>query len=123
VYTHPLELNGYSGLIDLMDKNSTKQVTAVFAAGDLIAMGALAAARSMQLSVPEELSLIGFDDIDEAAALQPPLTTMHVPIVEIAQSATHILVNMIDRRTPPQHMELPAHLVERATVRPVAVLR
>lgn len=123
VYTHPLELNGYSGLIDLMDKNSTRQITAVFAAGDLIALGALAAARSMQLSVPEELSLVGFDDIDEAATLEPPLTTMHVPIVELAQNATQTLINMIERRTPPQQIELPAHLVERATVRPVPVLR
>jgi DNA-binding LacI/PurR family transcriptional regulator len=117
VYTHPFELNGYSGLIDLMDRNPDRRITAVFAAGDLIAMGALAAARVMGMRVPDDLSIIGFDDIDEAADFDPPLTTMHVPIPDLARSAAESLTMLLEGRGGHTSVELPARLVERDTVR------
>ena len=53
-------------------------VTAVFAAADLVALGALSAARDLKIRVPEEVSIIGFDDIDLASVVTPTLTTVHV---------------------------------------------
>lgn len=118
VYTHPLELNGYGALTELFDRNTDLHITAVFAAGDLLAIGAMAAARAMGLRVPGDLSIIGFDDIEEARGLEPPLTTVHVPIVELARRATAMLVAHADRRERPRVIELPSHIVERGTVGP-----
>jgi DNA-binding LacI/PurR family transcriptional regulator len=116
IFTHPLELNGYSALLDLMDRNSNRPVTAVFAAGDLIAMGAMAAARAMNIAIPRELSIMGFDDIDEAQSLSPPLTTMHVPIREIAIKAAEVLMDIIETGSEPIRAEFSARLVERDSV-------
>lgn len=115
--THPYELNGYGAMLDLVDRNSDLRMTAVFAAGDLLAMGALAAARSMSVRVPEDLSVLGFDDIDPAASLEPPLTTMHVPIEALARRATELLGLLVEHRGRPEHIELPATLVARESVR------
>ena len=116
-YTRPFELNGYSGLIDLMDRNPEVRITGVFAAGDLIAMGALAAARVMGKRVPEDLSVIGFDDITEAAEFDPPLTTMHVPISDLGKKAAEQVVALAEGRGTHASVELPAHLIERDSVR------
>lgn len=116
-FTHPYELNGYGALIDLSERNSDLDMTAVFAAGDLLAVGALAAARSIGRRVPDELSVIGFDDIEMAATLDPPLTTIHVPIPELARRATELLSSLIEHEGRPEHIELPATLVVRESVR------
>ena len=69
--------------------------TAVFAASDVLAMGALAAARERGLRVPEDLSIGGFDDIDFAAYTDPPLTTVRVPAYEMGQLAMRVLLELI----------------------------
>ena len=77
--------------------------TAVLAASDTLAVGALAAARDMRLRVPEDISLAGFDDIEVAAYCNPPLTTVNVPAYEIGQIAFKILLNMINDKS--RHVE------------------
>lgn len=116
VFTHPLELNGYSALIDLMDRNPEREITAVFAAGDLIAMGALAAARVMGKRIPGDLSVMGFDDIEESAQFDLPLTTIHVPITDLAKRAADMVVELVEGRVGNASIGLPATLVERETV-------
>ncbi len=73
--------------------------TAVLAASDTLAVGALAAARDMQVRIPEEISLAGFDDIEVAAYCNPPLTTVRVPAYEIGQIACKILMDMISNNS------------------------
>jgi len=73
--------------------------TAVLAASDTLAIGALAAARDMGIRVPEEISLAGFDDIDIAAYCNPPLTTIRVPAYEIGQIAFKLLLDMINTQS------------------------
>ncbi|UCD81498.1 MAG: LacI family DNA-binding transcriptional regulator [Desulfobacterales bacterium] len=73
--------------------------TAVLAASDTLAVGALTAARDMRLRVPEDISLAGFDDIEVAAYCNPPLTTVNVPAYEIGQIAFKILMNMINSKS------------------------
>ena len=70
--------------------------TAVLAASDTLAVGALAAARDMKVRIPEDVSIAGFDDIEVAAYCNPPLTTVRVPAYEIGQIAFKILLEMID---------------------------
>ena len=77
--------------------------TAVLAASDTLAVGALAAARDMRLRVPEDISLAGFDDIEIAAYCNPPLTTVNVPAYEIGQIAFKILLNLINDKS--SHVE------------------
>jgi DNA-binding LacI/PurR family transcriptional regulator len=118
VFTHPAELNGYGALLELFDRNTTRRITAVFAAGDLLAMGALAAAKSMGLRVPADLSVMGLDDIEDAARFDPPLTTVRVPIEELARRATGMLVAQMGHREPAQVLEIPGEMVERASAGP-----
>ena len=69
--------------------------TAVLAASDTLAVGALAAARDMKVNIPEDISIAGFDDIEVAAYCNPPITTVRVPAYEIGQIAFKILLDMI----------------------------
>ena len=70
--------------------------TAVFAASDMLAVGALAAAREKGFRVPEDVSVAGFDDIDFAAFSNPPLTTVRVPASQMGKMAVEMLVEMIE---------------------------
>lgn len=72
----------------------TNRPTAIFAASDVLAMGALTAIREKGLRVPEDISLAGFDDIDFAAYCEPPLTTVKVPAFEMGQLAVRVLLEM-----------------------------
>lgn len=69
--------------------------TAVFATNDLMALGVLGAARELGVRVPDELSIVGFDDILAAAFAGPPLTTVRVDVVDIMTHATSLLLDTI----------------------------
>jgi LacI family transcriptional regulator len=74
---------------------AARRATAIFAAADLIAIGAMRHVQDQGMVVPRELSIIGFDDIDLAGLTQPPLTTIELPIEEIARNAVSTLVARI----------------------------
>jgi DNA-binding LacI/PurR family transcriptional regulator len=74
--------------------------TAVFAASDTIAIGLLQAAFQEKIDVPDQLSIIGFDDIDIARFTIPPLTTISQFGVEMGRIATEMVLDMIDKGTP-----------------------
>ncbi len=87
---------------------------ALFAASDTVAIGALQAAQEAGLRVPEDLSIIGFDDVDVAAQATPSLTTIRQPIREKGKVAAHLLTDLINERiSTPQHIMLPTQLVVR----------
>jgi LacI family transcriptional regulator len=93
--------------------------TAIFAFNDSIAFGALRAARDRGLRVPEDLSVVGFDDIEPSTLVTPALTTVHQPLGEIGRTAVNVLVRLLDRRasdTP--HIELATRLVVRESTAP-----
>ena len=69
--------------------------TAVFAANDVIAHGALYAAQSLGISVPDELSIIGIGDFRGSSSVEPGLTTLRVPARRIGRRAAEALVEMI----------------------------
>jgi DNA-binding LacI/PurR family transcriptional regulator len=94
--------------------------TAVFAASDTQAIGVLEAARWLGISVPEELSVIGFDDIEVAAYLE--LTTVRQPLVESGRRGARLLLDVLaGRQIPPLHELLPLELIVRGTTGPAPV--
>jgi DNA-binding LacI/PurR family transcriptional regulator len=91
--------------------------TAVFAVTDVLALGALAAARSAGLTVPDELSVVGFDDIAAAAGSTPPLTTVAQPLFQLGQEAARIALRQLDGQ-PTRPRRMSTELVIRASTGP-----
>lgn len=96
--------------------------TAIFAANDLSAIRAIEVARDLGLTVPEDLSVVGFDDIPEAARTTPPLTTIAQPIQQMGAEAVTLVRRLIAEPHPsagadhdPVHLILPTHLVVRGS--------
>lgn len=91
-------------------------VTAVFAATDMVAAGVLRGLREAGLSVPEDMSVVGFDDIPLASDLTPALTTVHVPHEELGREAVRLGLRRADSNTDP--VVLGTHIVVRESVAP-----
>lgn len=90
--------------------------SAIMTGADLIAFGAVDAARKHGLDVPGQLSVVGFDDLPQAAQSFPGLTTVRQPLHDMGQAAVRALMSIIDGNPPPtQHMRLPTSLVVRGT--------
>ena len=87
--------------------------TAVFCANDEMAFGALNAIHAHGLSVPQDISIMGFDDVPIASLTTPPLTTIKHPIDEIARAATAALIKYIEEGTPIVSQTFLGTLVER----------
>jgi len=92
--------------------------TAVFAANDLSAIRVLDIAAELGIRVPEELSVIGFDNIPEAAAAMPQLTTVAQPLRELGAQALKMLLELLRGDDTVRHVHLPATLVVRASTGP-----
>lgn len=87
------EEGGYRCMQKLLDVNPP--LDAVFAASDLMAVGAIKAIREAGKRVPDDIAIIGFDDIPLAAHLDPPLTTMRQPMAEMGAMASRLLLHLI----------------------------
>ena len=92
--------------------------TAVFAANDLSAIQVMAVAGELGMTVPDDLSVIGFDNVPESALASPPLTTINQPLQEMGAAALRLLVDLIDGRERSAHLRLPTELVVRASCAP-----
>jgi len=92
-----------------------RRPTAVVCGNDVLAFGALIEARAAGISVPEQLSITGFDDADFAAHLNPPLTTVRVPLDDIGARAGDFLVARIEGRAAPVINEVPSSLIVRGS--------
>ncbi len=106
--------SGYVATQKLLKR--AKPPTAIFACNDLMAIGAMAAARDAGLNVPEDISVVGFDDIHLAGYLNPPLTTIAQPMAELGRGAVELLLErLLDRSLPPRRVMLRNRLVIRRT--------
>ncbi len=94
--------------------------TAYLCTSDAMAVGAIAEARREGIRVPEDISVTGFDDVEIAAETDPPLTTVHVPAVEIGTLAADQLIRIIEGEAVPMSTELEAPLVVRDSAGPAA---
>jgi LacI family transcriptional regulator len=95
--------------------------TAIFAANDLSAITAMEVAAEMGLRVPDDLSLVGFDNVPESALVTPPLTTVEQPIRQMGQRAMELLVRLIrEESVESNHIRLATRLVQRQSTRALA---
>lgn len=94
-------------------------ISAVFAASDEMAAGAMHMAARAGIRVPEQLSIIGFDDIRLSKMVHPPLTTVHQPLTEIGQAAASKLLQMTKTGQSEPSLILPHRIVERQTVKEI----
>lgn len=96
--------------------------TALFAINDVFALGAFAGARDLRLRVPEDIAIVGFDDIPFAEISQPGLTTVRQPLQELMDLALGILVRRLDadEALPPEHVRRAPQLIVRESTAPPA---
>ena len=118
-YSHE---SGYQLCRELLEQENPP--TAIFCTNDVIAQGAFNAAIRAGVEVPQELSIVGFDDLEMAGWEAFQLTTVGQPIQEMAESAVRILIDRIEHKyTGPSRSEvLPTNLIERNTTAPPAQL-
>jgi LacI family transcriptional regulator len=99
---------------------SSNPPTAIFAASDYVALGVLNAAQCLGLSVPKDLSLVGFDDMPFAALLSPPLTTVRQPIHQLGEEGAKFLFQLISGEIHELAvLRLQVELIERSSVRDI----
>ncbi|MBS7788617.1 substrate-binding domain-containing protein [Roseococcus sp. SDR] len=94
--------------------------TAVICGIDQLAVGCLVEAQSRGIAVPEQLSVVGIDNLEMAAHLSPPLTTVHVPTARIGAEAAALVLARLRRQSYPTRVELPVELVTRRSSAPPA---
>jgi DNA-binding LacI/PurR family transcriptional regulator len=113
------ESGGHDSMLQLLAL--LQRPTAVFCANNFMTIGALKALSSMRVEVPDDMSIVGFDDLDLATLLSPPLTVVDRPTVEQGILAAHLLqTRLTDRRAgTPQRVVLPTRLIPRGSSAPV----
>ena len=109
---------GREGLREVMA--GTPRPTAMICGNDVLAIGALAECQARGLAVPRDISVTGFDDMEIAAVVTPPLTTVHFPTAELGAYAAQHLLARLAGRTVASRTELPVELVVRASTAPPA---
>jgi LacI family transcriptional regulator len=119
---------------------SPHRPTAIFAGNDEMAYGVMQAAESLQIRIPEDLALAGFDDIAPSAHVRPPLTTVRQPFYDMGHHAISLLLSLLEasrirvlpslhsmrlpdetpseEEKPPIRLEIPSTLVVRASTAP-----
>ncbi|MGI9952646.1 LacI family DNA-binding transcriptional regulator [Moorellaceae bacterium AZ2] len=113
VYGDYASLESGACAMDALIKSSTRP-TAVFAFNDVLAIGALKAAQRAGLRVPEDVAIIGFDDIPVAAYCSPGLSTIHSPSLELGRQAAKLLLERLGQdNVPVKKVLLPVELVLR----------
>lgn len=106
--------SGKSGMKKLLD--SDKEITAVFAASDDMAVGAISAAYERCIAVPMSLSVIGYDNTKVAEMSNPPLTTIAQPLYEMGIQGMKMLIDFIETKVKPSSVVMPFQLKERRSV-------
>jgi DNA-binding LacI/PurR family transcriptional regulator len=90
--------------------------SAIFAVNDDIALTLMRAAQACRIPIPHELAIVGFDDLDVAAHVSPPLTTVAQPRMDVGLRAANLLINRIEGQSgPTKQIELPTSLIVRAS--------
>jgi LacI family transcriptional regulator len=92
--------SGYDGMRSLLEKRPIPR--AAFVASDVVAIGAIAAIHEMGLRIPEDIALVGFDDVPLARYLDPPLTTIHLPTEEMSRLASRMIMRLTQGEQPDQ---------------------
>jgi len=93
-----------------------RDVTALFTMSDTVAVGAVRALKDMSISVPEDVSVVGFDGIEIGRFTLPRLTTVEQPVDEIARRSVNLLLDMMEKSAAPRHILVDAFFRKRESV-------
>ncbi len=115
------EESGYRAMRELLEKESdvSNRFTALFAGNDVIAYGAIKAIKDSGLKIPDDISIVGFDDDYLSRYLNPPLTTITLPAAGLGSEAARLLIQMISEgeEVNPKRVILPSYFSIRETCR------
>jgi len=110
----PTRDDGEAAALRLLDRPD--RPTAVFTANNFMTVGALRAARSLALRIPEDVALVGFDDLDWTTLVQPPVTVVRQPVADLGRVAGERLLRRLDGDAgPPKRIRLDANLIVRGS--------
>ena len=113
-------VEGGMAAVDLLEKQGfggEDGITAIFAQNDLMAIGALNALRDKKISVPDEVSILGFDNIQAATFVTPALSTVAVPMDELGEKAMDILEKLLKDEEVPMVHYLQTHIESRESLK------
>lgn len=113
---YPDRQSGYESAEKLFTSN--KGISAVFACNDAMAIGVMHYLKDNNYNIPKDISLIGFDDVEADLLLDPPLTTIKVPKIELGAEAFRILTNYLKNKTTPKKILVPVELIIRKSTAP-----
>ena len=106
--------DGYAGACALLDLDDPP--TAIFASNDVMAMGVMDAVRNRELRIPDDISVVGFDNIPQSAMVYPPLTTVQQPLEQMGRVAAQMLIGILnDVEKDSNRIELPTELIVRSS--------
>ncbi|MBN1486199.1 MAG: LacI family DNA-binding transcriptional regulator [Anaerolineae bacterium] len=107
-------LSGYQAVKTLLKEK--KVFTAIFSQNDRMAIGAIRALNENGYAVPNDISVIGFDDIPLASYLSPPLTTLHQPLESLGRHAAQLLIDTVkDANYPREQLSIKTELIRRGS--------
>jgi LacI family transcriptional regulator len=108
-----LEIGGFAATNALLD--ARVEFSAVFAANDQTAFGVMLALHRRGLKVPQDVSVVGFDDLPTSAFIVPPLTTVHRHTDEIGERAAEAMIDLIEQRIPHARISAPTLAIREST--------
>ncbi|WP_026695103.1 LacI family DNA-binding transcriptional regulator [Peribacillus kribbensis] len=108
-------LDGVEGSRKLLEQNP--ELTAIFAASDELAIGAYSTLYQMDLRVPDDLSIIGYDNLSIAKMSIPPLTTVEQPLIKMGEEAARMVFSMLESGEAAKSRIMPHQMIERLSVK------
>ncbi len=112
------EDGGFKCANQLLNGEGKNHITAIFSSNDTMAVGAMKAIKKMGLRIPDDISIVGYDDIRIASYISPALTTIRSPMLKIASISTKKLVDFIENGiSSPEFYTIPTELIVRESTR------
>ncbi len=108
---YPDRQNGYDAAKTLFSNN--KEITAIFACNDAMAIGAMHYLKDNGFKIPEDVSVVGFDDVEADLLLDPPLTTIRVPKIELGAEAFRVMIKHLKNNESNKKILVPVELIKR----------
>lgn len=116
---YPARENGYKAAKKLLKKN--KKITAIFAANDAMAIGVNQYLKEKGYKIPNDISLIGFDDVEADLSLDPPLSTIRVPKLEMGVEVLRLISDILKNKVKsPKKVLVPTELIIRKSTAPIS---
>lgn len=115
---YPDRQSGYNSAKKLIER--TKKVSAIFACNDAMAIGIMHFLKEKKIKIPDEISIVGFDDVEADQLLDPPLTTIRVPKLELGAEALRMLLSGIKANSKPKKVLIPVELIIRKSTKSIS---